>query len=713
MQVSESWLKPCLPSGSYSLPGFHLIRNDRSVRGGGGVAIYLRTHIPFSIVSLSSQPPPTDAGEHLFLEVELHHHKLLLGVYYSPSLHVNYFSSFEQILENLTPSYEHTIILGDFNTCLLKGDARSVYLRSVVESSNLSILPSGATHNAPNCVPSLLDLIIVSNTEHVTNHGQCSADEFSHHDLIYLSYALRPPKSKPKIVMRRSFGSMDREKLCADVRSIDWQPLLSSECIDTKVNILNENLINIFDIHAPLRSVKLKHLPAPWLTDEIRAIMSKKVAAKTRYKRRPTQTNFDKYVTIRNHCNKSGFRAGHSTVSALVHITDDIRGNMDSGNVTVLSLLDFSNAFNTIDFHILLGILRSLNISPGAIDWFHNYLFGRQHRIRLEDSLSSWCNATVGVPQGGVLSPLLFAIFINSISNHLLSSYHLYADDLQIYTHAPVSMLSTALNIINADLEHISAWSNDYGLKINPTKSQVCIIGSPIMSAKINWSHLPPVQFNNTIIPISSKVKNLGVIIDSTFSWGPQIQEVSREYNQRLYMCFIDFTKAFDSLFHIPIWDSLLQQGVNEKYLKLLHNIYSKCRVKVRLEKEGPEFYLQKGVRQGDPLSPKMFSAVLESIFRRLNWENIGLKIGGEFLNHLRFADDIVLFADNATDLGFMIDSLSNESKQVGLSLNASKTKIMSNGEIIDVIVDGNSIEYVKEYIYLGNYEKQRSKNRN
>ncbi|KAJ8731621.1 hypothetical protein PYW07_004785 [Mythimna separata] len=89
--VSESWLKPCLPSTSYSLPGFQLIRNDRVSGGGGGVAIYLRPQIPFSIVDMSAQPPPQNAGEHLFLEVNLNHVKILLGVYYSPSSRVNFF----------------------------------------------------------------------------------------------------------------------------------------------------------------------------------------------------------------------------------------------------------------------------------------------------------------------------------------------------------------------------------------------------------------------------------------------------------------------------------------------------------------------------------------------------------------------------------------------------------------------------------------------
>lgn len=106
---------------------------------------------------------------------------------------------------------------------------------------------------------------------------------------------------------------------------------------------------------------------------------------------------------------------------------------MEQGNLTVLVLLDFSNAFNTVDSDILIGILRSLNVSASVSGWFSSYLSGRRQRIRIEDTFSSWCSTSIGVPQGGVLSALLFGIFIN-LSNNLVSSYHLYADDLQIYT---------------------------------------------------------------------------------------------------------------------------------------------------------------------------------------------------------------------------------------------------------------------------------------
>ncbi|KAA5601246.1 hypothetical protein F3H15_35580, partial [Pseudomonas aeruginosa] len=112
--------------------------------------------------------------EHLFIEVTIQHTKILLGVFYSPSSHIDYFSSFESMLENVCSIYDHVLILGDFNTCLIRDDARSQRFLSLVSSVNMRPLPLGATHRAPHSTPSLLDLIIVSDPSKVSTHGQLS-----------------------------------------------------------------------------------------------------------------------------------------------------------------------------------------------------------------------------------------------------------------------------------------------------------------------------------------------------------------------------------------------------------------------------------------------------------------------------------------------------------------------------------------------------------
>ncbi|MDW0176924.1 MAG: reverse transcriptase family protein [Nitrososphaeraceae archaeon] len=232
---------------------------------------------------------------------------------------------------------------------------------------------------------------------------------------------------------------------------------------------------------------------------------------------------------------QSGFRTGHSTSTALVKVTDDIRLAMNNTQITILVLLDFSNAFNSVDFDILLARLKALNISQPSLDWFKSYLHGRKQSVKTSNTCSEWTDLVAGVPQGGVLSPLLFSIFIDTVVKNLRSRHHLYADDLQIYIHSDPSSISTAIGDINADLCHIGQWAQKMGLLINPSKSQAIVIGSQRILSKICIPDLPSLSINDTVIPFTSTVKDLGLLIDQNLSWQPQVNSVGRKIFSRIH----------------------------------------------------------------------------------------------------------------------------------------------------------------------------------
>jgi ribonuclease HII len=182
-----------------------------------------------------------------------------------------------------------------------------------------------------------------------------------------------------------------------------------------------------------------------------------------------------------------------------------------------------------------------------------------------------------------------------------------------------------------------------------------------------------------------------------------QIKEKQQEYNRPLHFCFVDYEKAFDSVDTQAILSSLEEQGVEPTYISLLANIYTNCTSHVQLHKESKPINIKKGVRQGDTISPKLFTSCLENIFRSLNWEENGIQINGEYLNHLRFADDIVIISESKEQLQVMLQELATESKKRGLKLNKGKTKTMTNtNEELNAIVQNTTLEQVSEYIYLG-----------
>lgn len=189
-----------------------------------------------------------------------------------------------------------------------------------------------------------------------------------------------------------------------------------------------------------------------------------------------------------------------------------------------------------------------------------------------------------------------------------------------------------------------------------------------------------------------------------------QLLERSREYKFPLCVAFVDYQKAFDSVEFNAVMRSLSEQGVNANYIKLLKEANSGCTTDITLFDTPLRIPVEKGVKQGDTISPKLFTACLEMVFRRLNWKS-GININGEQLNHLRFADDVVLIASNVKKLQKMLRELDDESKKIGLKLNRSKTKYMRSRDLkkVKVLINGEEIEEVDKYVYLGQEVNMRN----
>ncbi|GBP73997.1 Retrovirus-related Pol polyprotein from type-1 retrotransposable element R2 [Eumeta japonica] len=161
-----------------------------------------------------------------------------------------------------------------------------------------------------------------------------------------------------------------------------------------------------------------------------------------------------------------------------------------------------------------------------------------------------------------------------------------------------------------------------------------------------------------------------------------QVMEKYKEFKSPLCITFIDYSKAFDSISHNSIWKTLSTFNINKTYINIIKYTYKNATSTVKLEIRGEDIRIERSVRQGEPLSPKLFIAVLEDVFQKLNWKTKGLGVGGVCLSHLRFADNIVVLAKISRNLEIVIQSLNQESARVGLEMNAAKTKIMTNSQI-------------------------------
>ncbi|KAH7699433.1 protein F43G9.7 [Aphelenchoides avenae] len=185
-----------------------------------------------------------------------------------------------------------------------------------------------------------------------------------------------------------------------------------------------------------------------------------------------------------------------------------------------------------------------------------------------------------------------------------------------------------------------------------------------------------------------------------------QLQEKAREFGRHLYVVFVDYEKAFDSVEMNAVWNALDEQGVDPRYVRLLEEANEGCTTDITLFDDPVRIPIRRGVRQGDTISPKLFTAALESTFRELNWEadgRAGVSIDGKRITHLRFADDIVLIGTTFADVQRRLTQLNDRSKSRGLRINRRKTEWFEYFESKQTLtLEGEAIKRVRKYVYLG-----------
>ena len=180
--------------------------------------------------------------------------------------------------------------------------------------------------------------------------------------------------------------------------------------------------------------------------------------------------------------------------------------------------------------------------------------------------------------------------------------------------------------------------------------------------------------------------------------------EKAREFQKNIYFCFIDYAKAFDCVDHTKLWKILKEMGIPDHLTCLLRNLYAGQEATVRTGHGTTEwFQTGKGVRQDCILSPCLFNLYAEYIMRNagLDEAQAGIKIAGRNINNLRYADDTTLMVESE-ELKSILMKVKEESEKVGLKLNIQKTKIMASGPTTSWEIDGETVETVSDFIFLG-----------
>ena len=227
---------------------------------------------------------------------------------------------------------------------------------------------------------------------------------------------------------------------------------------------------------------------------------------------------------------QSAYKSGHSTETALLRVTNDILCSVDTGSVAMLTMLDLSAAFDTLDHQILLErLFSSFGICDTALNWFKSYLENRHQKVKINSFYSDELPISFGVPQGSVLGPLLFTLYVYPLSNVIKKSgfdYHLYADDTQLYSSFKLNDFNDSLNEMSNCAVEVNDWMVCNKLKMNTDKTEVMLCGT---SAKLSNINAESVDVCDDTVCFSRNIKDLGFIMNQNFNLQAHISHIRQK----------------------------------------------------------------------------------------------------------------------------------------------------------------------------------------
>ena len=225
--------------------------------------------------------------------------------------------------------------------------------------------------------------------------------------------------------------------------------------------------------------------------------------------------------------NQSAYKKFFGCNTALLKISDDIMDAIDDSEITLLILLDFSKAFDTINHRLLLEKLSILGFSFQARKWIESYLTDRFQKVVANNDSSSFVHIKNGVPQGSILGPLLFNILISDMRQYInFSSSHTYADDTQLKISSKIENINSAISDVNKDLQSIGTFCTNNALRINTDKSYLLILGTKPAMKALNNFRIDELKINGEKIKRVKSTRNLGLTFDEVLSWRPHINKV-------------------------------------------------------------------------------------------------------------------------------------------------------------------------------------------
>lgn len=297
--VSETWLTHVTRDEVVGIDGFRLVRRDRGLGRGGGILLYVRNSMKFSVLDNIKD----DHSEMLCISFTMNGIKNILSVIYRPPgfASVNeFFEEFEYVISRNLLECDNFVCLGDFNIDMLNVDgAHTQRFLSLLHAYNLNQVINEPTRIGRGNA-TLIDLILCSNTDFLLDSGVDSSFDVSDHLLIKCKLKLDVSRPKPFFKTYRDFKFFDRHLFYNDLFGLPFENILYINDINEKLALFNTLILSLFDVHAPARTARITKKKAPWITQNIKHLMHLRKKALSKYKKNNSLQNWESYRQLRN-----------------------------------------------------------------------------------------------------------------------------------------------------------------------------------------------------------------------------------------------------------------------------------------------------------------------------------------------------------------------------------------------------------------------------
>ena len=502
--INESWANNDITNAELGLEGYVMFRKDRIGRRGGGVLLYIKDTIPAYEVQLQEE---ADCNEAIWCNLVTGHTTVIIGVVYRcPNITKQNNEKIHNAINEVSKG--DCIIMGDFNHGNIKWD--TLQSTGVEDSTYLCLVQDNfLTQHVlePTRAARVLDIVLSSQKEFVDNVVIQEPLGSSDHNQLHFNIKIKSDKTKVK-QCRRDFRKGNYKEIRKRLAHIDW----------------NDKMKNVNYRPVSLTSVICKLLETIIRDHMIDFLVKHKLINSSQH----------------------GFLKARSCLTNFV-VVEEITKWVDEGSPVDVIYLDFQKAFDKVPHQRLILKLISHGMGNSIINWIEQWLTDRRQRVVVDGLVSSWKSVLSGVPQGSVLGPILFLVYINDLEEGVIGKILKFADDTKLFTKT--KEIGDKKNVQD-DVDKLVKWSEKWQMLFNFGKCKCLHIGQGNTSMTY--------EMGGTILSTNVKEKDLGVTMNANMKVSEQCRIAASEGNQVLGMIRRNISYKDKSLI-VPLYKAIVR----------------------------------------------------------------------------------------------------------------------------------------------------------